>query len=169
MVKKRLMHPERNFEIVHVVLKASGKGHEKDKWMFDSYKRKELLEQMKRFLGLYGGITALSFCAMSSHLHVMLKIDHTFTRNRREMADAYFTCYGRKIHPNSSDCFQLQKDQSNLSKFMQRFARDFAINFNKECSFKRRGHLWAERFHSTQLEDAKALLRCWTYIVFNPV
>lgn len=169
MTRKRFLHPDRPVEVLHIVVKTTGKVKKDDAWSFDDEWRGKLLVQLHRFLKLYGGITALGLQCMSNHCHILLKIDHDFKRSRKEMAAAYFECYERKIHPNSSECYQLLKDQGNISKMMGRFARDFSYNYNRHLEVERDGHLWQKRFHSTEIEDTVGLLRCWVYILMNPV
>lgn len=169
MTRKRFLHPERPAEVLHVTMKTTGKVDVHDAWTLNDERRERLIEQFHRFLKLFGGLTTVGFQCMNNHFHVLIKLDHTYKRSRSAMAEAYFECYGRRIHPNSSECYQLLKDQSNISKFIGRFARDFSYHYNLEIEVDRTGHLWQKRFHSTQIEDTAGLLRCWTYIIMNPV
>lgn len=172
MSKKRFSieeNPDGNY-VFHLVIKATGKGHLSDLWVFNERWRGVLIKQMQRFLGLYGGIKLIGFQCMSNHLHLLVWIDRKFKRNRDEMAAAYNSCYpNASITPNEHICRKLQSEQADIGKFMGRFEHDFARKFNLSCKFKRTGHLWSEAYHCTQITDQIGLLRCWTYILMNTV
>ncbi len=166
---KRQMPTTRCFQLMHITIKATGKGHKSDQWIFNNHSKRDLIDQMKRFLKLYKGIKLIGFCCLSNHLHAILRIMPECNYSRSEVAQLYHECYPKqKIHPNSSACQKLQKELNNISKFMYRFERDFACRFNARQKFKRTGHLWQGPFHNTNLNDVTALLRCWVYVMFNP-
>lgn len=169
MTRKRFLHPERPVEVLHIVMKTTGKVDKNDAWTLNDERRKKLINEFRRFNQLYLGVSVVGMACLNNHLHALVKLDHTYKRSRKDMAAAYFECYGKRIHPNSSECYQLLKDQSNISKFIGRLARDFSYHFNVEIEVPRGGHLWQKRFHSTQIEDTIGLLRCWVYIIMNPV
>jgi REP element-mobilizing transposase RayT len=151
-------------------MKTTGKGHNSDSWIFNNKNKREFQHQLNRFLNLFDPIQLIGFTIMSNHVHMILNIPVEYSISRDEVARKYRECYpNRQIHPNSSMCQKLQKQLNNISCFMQRFSREFAYHFNKNRKFKRTGHLWGERFHNTNLGDDYALLRCWVYMMFNPV
>ena len=155
---------------MHIVIKCTGKGHGSDQWIFSNKNKLQLQNQLKRFLDLFDPIQLIGFTIMSNHAHIILNIPKEYEITRDEVARKYHECYpNRKIHPNSSKCHKLKNQLNNISSFMQRFTRDFAYHFNKDRKFKRTGHLWGERFHNTNLGDDYALLKCWVYVMFNPV
>jgi len=167
---KRLLPTTEKFQLMHIVIKTTGKGHGSDQWIFSNKNKRELYGQLKRFLNLFGPIQLIAFTIISNHAHIILNIPNEYKIGRDEVAEKYQQCYpNRKIHPNSSKCQKLQKQLNGISCFMQRFARDFAYSFNRNRSFKRTGHLWQKRFHNTNLGDDTALLKCWVYVIFNPV
>ena len=169
MTRRHLPTTEK-FQLMHIVIKTTGKGHGSDQWIFNNRNKRELQTQLKRFLNLFDPIELIAFTIMSNHAHIILNIPMNYEIRRDEVAQKYHQCYpNRKIHPNSSTCQKLQKQLNNISCFMQRFARDFAIRFNRNRTFKRTGHLWANRFHNTNLGDDVALLKCWIYVMLNPV
>jgi len=55
----------------------------------------------------------------------------------------------------------------NLSKIMQWILSVFAIRFNKK--FKKKGHVWYDRFHSSIIKSAEHLKTVFDYISQNPV
>ncbi len=167
---KRLLPTTKDFGLMHIVIKTTGKGHNSDQWIFNNQQKCELYQQLKRFLDLFEPIQLIGFNIMSNHAHVLLNIPDDYQISRSEVSEKYHQCYpNRKIHPNSHACHKLKNELNNISAFMQRFSRDFAYRFNHSRKFKRTGHLWGERFHNTNLGDDAALLRCWVYIIFNPV
>ncbi len=167
---KRVLPTTDGFQLMHIIVKTTGKGHGSDRWTFSTKDKLELQSQLKRFLGLFAPIQLISFCCLSNHAHIIINIPPEYKISRSEVAARYHQCYpNRKIHPNSHACQKLQKELNNISAFMQRFARDFALRFNQTRKFKRTGHLWQRRFHNTNLGDDRALLKCWVYVIFNPV
>lgn len=168
-MKSRHFDPDKEFQIMHITIKATGRGHGSDRWIFSGQSKKALIEELQKFLALFSPLKLLAFTQMSSHIHIMLKIPRDYKVSRSEVAQNYFKCYGKKIHPNSHSCQKLQKELNNLSCFMQRFAWHFSYNFNRQRTFKRTGHLWGRPFHDTEIGDSTALLKCWVYVMFNPV
>ncbi len=170
-MKKRVLPTTEGFKLMHITIKATGKGHGSDRWIFNNRHKTELQEELKRFLKLFDAIDLIGFVWMSNHAHILVNIPENYHISRSEMAAKYHECYPKqpKIHPNSHQCQQLQKDVGNISKFMKQFEQSFARKFNQQQKFKRSGHLWQRRFHNTNLGDAESLLRCWVYIIFNPV
>lgn len=168
MTKRKLPVTE-NFQLVHITIKATGKGHASDRWIFNNQNKRELTDELKKFLELFDPIKLIGFCVMSNHAHIILYSPKEYHISRSEVAEKYANCYGKEIHPNSHACQKLQKQLNSLSCFMQRFCWHFSYNFNRKKSFKRTGHLWQGRFHDTQLGDDTALLKCWVYVMFNPV
>ena len=153
----------------HLVVKGTGRNTRSSEWIFSGRKRANLLEKFKQYLTLYPAFTLITHCEMSSHLHLIVKADYTHETSRPELKEAYRQVYDREVHPNSHPIRVLIRDQHDLSKLMQRFQHDTAWKFNREKNFKRTGHLWAARFHSTLLGSAKALMRCAVYVLMNPV
>ncbi len=152
-------------------MKAMGKSDSSDKWIFTEKWKRKLVEEICRYLNLFQGIKLAGFTIMSNHGHFIFAIENNFKLSRKEVAENYEKCYGKRLHGNSKMCFQLAEELSDLSKLMQRFAREFACKFNKakKKQLKRTGHLWSENFHSTLINAPNELLRCWMYVMFNPV
>ncbi len=166
---KRELPTTRDFKLMHITIKATGKGHASDQWIFNNKNKRKLYSELKRFLKLFDGIKLISFVIMSNHAHIILRIMPKANYFRSDVAKRFHQCYPkRKIHPNSHACFKLIQDQSNISAFMQRFTRDFACKFNAIQPFKRTGHLWQGAFHNSNLNDKTALIKCWIYGIFNP-
>ena len=51
-----------------------------------------------------------------------------------------------------------------VSEFMRELEQPFTRWFNRTRPRRRKGHLWAERFKNTILENGLAVWDCWKYI-----
>ena len=169
-MSKRILDTKHDWQYLHVIIKAVGKGHASDPYVFCERKRKELLAQFRRFLDLYKPIELIGFCIVSNHIHAMFAIPKDFDISLSEVARRYEKCYPKQtMDGRSHKCHQLRKDLNNISKFCQRFERDFALRFNLKMNFNRTGSLWTPKFHDTLLLGWKSLARCWRYVEFNSV
>ncbi len=134
---KRCLPTTEKFQLMHIFIKTTGKGHGSDQWVFTNKNKRELYTQLKRFLNLFDPIQLIAFSIMSNHAHIILNIPTEYELRRDEVAEKYQQCYpNRKIHPNSSKCQKLQNQLNDISCFMQRFTRDFTYNFNRNRTFK---------------------------------
>ena len=158
-----------NCQIMHITIKATGKGHRSDRWIFNDHHKAELMEELRRFLRVFTPCKLLGITIMSNHAHFILKIPRDFNTTRKRVAADYLQCYGKKLHPNCHMIRKLMTELNKISCLMQRFLWHFSTTFNHQKSFKRTGHLWESKFHNTNISDAKSLLKCWTYVIFNPV
>ena len=75
----------------------------------------------------------------------------------------------RVIDPQSADCTKLALKLRDVSEFMKDLQQPFTRWFNRTRPVRRRGHLWADRFKNTVLENGLAVWDCWKYIEMNPV
>ncbi len=157
------------FQIMHITIKATGKAHRSDRWIFNDQDKTALMEELRRFLRLFTPCKLLAITIMSNHAHFIIKIPKRYSTSRKQVASDYLDCYGRKLHPNCHKVRKLMKELNNVSCLMQRFLWHFSTTFNHNKSFKRTGHLWDSKFHNTNIVDAKSLLKCWVYVIFNPV
>lgn len=166
---KRNLSFSKEFQFMHIIAKATGKGHASDQWIFSREQKAALVEKLQNFLGLFSPIKLLCFTCMSTHLHFMIQVPRDYSVGRKELADNYYKCYGKKILANGHANRKLLKELNNVSCFMQRFLWHFSIMFNHTRNFKRTGHLWQGKFHNTNIGDAESLLKCAVYVLFNPV
>ncbi len=157
-----------NFQIMHITIKATGRGHRSDRWIFTDDNKIELMEELRRFLRLFTPCKLLAITIMSNHAHFILKIPKNYSTTRNRVATDYLQCYGKKLHPNCHMIRKLMMELNSVSCLMQRFLWHFSTTFNHNKSFKRTGHLWDSKFHNTNIGDANSLLKCWVYVIFNP-
>ncbi len=167
-MSKRTLQNDREFQFMHITVKATGKGHASDQWIFSNDQKVALMNELSRFLKLFSPIKLLAVTTLSNHIHFMIRIPKEYKISRKEVAEQYFRCYGKKILANGSKNRKLLSQLNNISCFMQRFLWHFSVTFNKTRKFKRTGHLWESRFHNTNIGDAESLLKCWVYVIFNP-
>ena len=67
----------------------------------------------------------------------------------------------KTLDPQSQRCAQLAVKLHDVSAFMQELEQPFTRWFNRTRPVRRRGHLWAERFKNTILENGLAVWDCW--------
>jgi hypothetical protein len=75
----------------------------------------------------------------------------------------------RSMDPKSDACRKLALKLRDVSEFMKDLEQPFTRWFNRTRPVRRRGHLWADRFKNTLLENGLAVWDCWKYIEMNPV
>ena len=115
-------------------------------------------------------IDIIAFQVMSNHFHCLVHVPAK-TPSNEEAAQRYACHYRgmRTIDPQSEACTMLAARLRDLSCFMADLQQPFTRWYNRTRPRRRRGHLWAERFKSTALEDGLAVWSCWKYIEMNPV
>jgi hypothetical protein len=148
--------------------------------------RKEWIEDATALLASQFAIDVLDSCVMSNHIHHVL-------RNRPDIAERWsdeevvrrwWNISPKRKEPDGtpsemtdvelqmrlSDKEQVQEYRrrlSDISWFMKILKEPVAKRANREDSTT--GHFWAERFHSTRLLDAAAVLACSIYVDLNVI
>ena len=150
----------------HVYNRTVGSAGE---FVFGNLEKEEFVRRLMRLSRFYV-IHIISYQCMGNHFHALLHIPADPPSND-EAARRYKQHYGgkRTIDPESSACDELAARLRDVSAFMKDLQQPFSRWFNRTRPVRRRGHLWAERFKNTILENGLAVWDCWKYIERNPV
>lgn len=136
---------------------------------FGEADKEEFIRRLRKLAGFYT-IEVLAFQVMGNHYHLLCHVPPEPPSN--EEAAARYTRYHdgkRKLAPTAPACSALALQLRDVSAFAKDLQQPFARWFNRTRPRRRRGHLWAERFKNTLLEDGMAVWQCWQYIEMNPV
>ncbi len=129
------------------------------------------LDELLRFYadGYCCGVAA--YCFMGTHWHAIVRFDKPRKLSRDELWARALKFYPRSEH--ALKCWspqrwkRFEKRIFNVSEFMRNIQAAFARWYNR--SFNRKGRFWADRFKSTLLMDAQAVLDAMLYVDLNGV
>jgi len=148
--------------------------------------RKQWVRDRLEDLARYYGIDVLAYCAMSNHLHVILRNRPDVVQgwSDEEVARRWWFLFpgrkqadGRPAEPTTTDLQRLTADAaalaerrrrlSSLSWFMRSLAEPIARLANGEdgCT----GRFWGGRYKCQRLLDESAVLACSMYVDLNPI
>jgi putative transposase len=143
---------------------------------------KEKFRKMMWAQAEFCGVDVVSYCLMSNHVHLLIRVPSEICPSDREIMGRYSKFYGAK-HPVTKRLVALFDSGEGLSddirdRLLSRMG-DISV-FNKELKQRfsawynrqqgRFGTLWAERFRSTIVEGcAETLMLVSAYIDLNPV
>jgi len=146
---------------------------------------KEILRKMIWQVADFCGVDVLTYCVMSNHFHVLVRVPIDQTISDRELLRRYRVLYPRatKYRPETANRVakmlaeggkeaealrgRLLARMGDVSSFMKTLKQRFSIWFNH--THGRFGTLWAERFKSVLVEGAGNPLQTMAaYIDLNP-
>lgn len=149
-------------------------------------REKEVLRKMISQVADFSGVEVLTYCVMSNHFHVLVRICP-----EREVSDAELVRRFKVLYPKPTDFqpataadiervlaaggeaadqvrAQFLARMGDVSQFMKTLKQRFSMWFNK--SHDRYGPVWADRFKSVLVEGKGfALQTVAAYIDLNPV
>lgn len=149
---------------------------------------KEVLRKMLWQVAGFCGVEVLSYCLMSNHFHVLVRVPEQGEEvSREELLRRYRILYAAGHSPTHPEpgvlaaIFdtgepeevarwedRLRRRMGDVSEFMKTLKQRFSVWYNK--SHGRFGTLWAERFKSVIVEDDPVSLKVVAaYIDLNPV
>lgn len=148
---------------------------------------KEVFRKMLWAAAEFSGVEIVTFCVMSNHFHVLVRIPEKAERiERPELLRRYTAFYeGRDIpgfpSPETLGRILAREDDEaknweqrlrsrmeDVSAFMKSLKQRFALWYNRR--HKRFGVFWAERFRSSLVENRPQVLQTVAaYIDLNPV
>jgi len=143
---------------------------------------KEKLRQMLWQQAAFSGVEVITYCLMSNHIHLLLRVPGTVTATDAELVERAVAFYGRKspyvrtLQDALQSADHLPADlrtglagrMGDVSGFMKELKQRFSKWFNKERN--RFGTLWAERFKSVLVEDQPGAVQVVAaYVDLNPV
>lgn len=148
---------------------------------------KEMFIRILRKQAGFCGVEVLSFCILSNHFHLLVKVPAPSPISDVELLRRYRLLYNDTRSPASSPSpkvleallrengyeaeawrSRLLARMHDLAAFIRELKQRFGIWFNHR--YENRGTLWSERFRSTLVEaSAEALSTVAAYIDLNPV
>jgi REP element-mobilizing transposase RayT len=149
-------------------------------------REKEVLRKMIRQVADFSGVEVLTYCIMSNHFHVLVRVPHSTEVTDNELIRRYKVLYPKptKYQTASAELmFQMLRRGGedadvirrrllarmfDVSEFMKAVKQRFSVWYNR--SHQRYGTLWAERFKSVLVQgEGNPLQTMAAYIDLNPV
>ncbi len=149
-------------------------------------REKEILRKMLWQVADFCGVEVLTYCIMSNHFHVLVRVPDVTEITDKELLRRYKVLYPKPTEYQTASIGVLEKDlaagggeaewirkklmarMGDLSEFMKAVKQRFSVWYNR--SHKRYGTLWAERFKSVLVEgQGNPLQTMAAYIDLNPV
>ncbi|MFP4156792.1 MAG: transposase [Opitutales bacterium] len=148
---------------------------------------KEVFCRLLRQQAAFAGVQVLTFCVMSNHIHLLLRVPVVDELPDGALLARYENYYGKERVPLSSYSVEelrrilaeggreadgarerVLARMGDLPAFMRELKQRFSIWFNHRHGTK--GTIWAARYKSVIVEDApESLVRVAAYIDLNPV
>lgn len=149
-------------------------------------REKEILRKMIRQVADFCGVEVLTYCIMSNHFHVLLRVPDAPSVSDAELMRRYKVLYPKPTKYQEASAALMAADllaggdeaelirrkllarMFDVSEFMKTLKQRFSTWYNK--SHQRYGTLWADRFKSVLVEGAGNPLQTMAaYIDLNPV
>ena len=136
---------------------------------FGEVEKEQFIRLLQRLGRLYV-VDVLAVTVMSNHFHAILFAPGD-SPSEEDTCLRYAAYYDNKRHltPGTPECRRMAEQLRDISWFMHDLEYQFSAWFNRTRSVRRRGHLWADRFKHTLLEEGVAVWDAWKYIEMNPV
>ena len=149
-------------------------------------REKEVLRKMIRQVADFCGVEVLTYCIMSNHFHVLVKVPSGQPVSDAELMRRYKVLYPKptkyqqasigimlaQLKAGGEEAEVIRRKllarMSDVSEFMKALKQRFSVWYNR--SHRRYGTLWAERFKSVLVEGrGNPLQTMAAYIDLNPV
>jgi REP element-mobilizing transposase RayT len=149
-------------------------------------REQEVLRKMIRQVAVFCGVEVLTYCIMSNHFHVLVRVPDSPKISDAELIRRYKVLYPKPTKYQAASAeLMFQKLRSggdeadairrrllarmfDVSEFMKAVKQRFSVWYNR--SHRRYGTLWAERFKSLLVEgQGNPLQTMAAYIDLNPV
>jgi len=147
---------------------------------------KEILRRMLRQVADFSGVEVLTYCILSNHFHVLVRVPELDDLSNRELMRRYQVLYPKptkyqaasagimfkELESGGADAEEIRRKllvrMGDVSEFMKAVKQRFSVWYNR--SHQRYGTLWAERFKSVLVEGkGNPLQTMAAYIDLNPV
>jgi hypothetical protein len=147
---------------------------------------KEVLRKMLWQVADFCGVEILTYCIMSNHFHVLVRVPERFELSDSELLRRFKVLYPKPTKYQTVEFARLERSllegnvdavaireqllarMNDLSSFMKTLKQRFSIWYNRHHN--RRGTLWMERFKSVLVEGMGNPLQTMSaYIDLNPV
>jgi len=149
-------------------------------------REKEVLRKMIRQVADFCGVEVLTYCIMSNHFHVLVKVPGGQPISDSELMRRYKVLYPKptkyqqasigimlaQLKAGGEEAEVIRRKllarMADVSEFMKALKQRFSVWYNR--SHRRYGTLWAERFKSVLVEGrGNPLQTIAAYIDLNPV
>ncbi len=149
-------------------------------------REKEILRKMLWQVADFCGVELLTYCIMSNHFHVLVRVPDGQAVSDSELMRRYRVLYPKptkyqeasakvmesQLHAGGEEAEAIRRKllarMSDVSEFMKAVKQRFSVWYNR--SHQRYGTLWAERFKSVLVEGrGNPLQTMAAYIDLNPV
>ena len=134
----------------------------------------------------FSGVEILTYCVMSNHFHVLVRIPYIVKVSDEELLRRYKVLYPKPTRYQMATIEEMEATlkkggeqavairqrllarMHDVSAFMKLVKQRYSVWYNK--TYERYGTLWADRFKSLLVEDAENSLPIMSaYIDLNPV
>lgn len=149
-------------------------------------REKEILRKMIWQLADFSGLQVLTYCVMSNHFHVLLRVPPASVIPDAELLRRYRVLYAKPTEHQIATLAEVEKKlalggeaadelrrklqarMGDISEYMKAVKQRFSVWYNR--SHGRFGTLWAERFKSVLVEGrGNPLQTMAAYIDLNPL
>ncbi len=149
-------------------------------------REKELLRKMIRQIADFCGVEVLTYCLMSNHFHILVRVPDKASVSDCELMRRYRVLYPKPTKYQEASAKLMEKQlaegaeeaeaircrllarMSDVSEFMKTVKQRFTTWYNK--SHQRFGPLWADRFKSLLVQgEGNPLQTMAAYIDLTPV
>ena len=180
---RRLVAPEGESACYH----CYGRCVNKERLLGDGEAKDRFIAELRRVAG-FCGVEVLTFCVMSNHYHILVRVDpRAKEADDKELGRRFRTLYGEgkcpyinmdarrvasvldsKLDDAEAVRAHLKSRMGDLAGFMKTLKQRYSVWYNGERG--RVGTLWAERYKSCVVQDSPHVLRVvGAYIELNPV
>jgi REP element-mobilizing transposase RayT len=148
--------------------------------------QKEMLRKMLWQAADFSGVEILTYCIMSNHFHVLIRVPELRKLSDAELTRRYKVLYPKPtkfqtastkvmeehLQANGEEAevirLKLRARMGDVSEFMKTVKQRFSVWYNR--NHRRYGTLWADRFKSVLVEGSGNPLQTMAaYIDLNPV
>ncbi len=180
---RRLVAPEGESACYH----CYGRCVNKERLLGDGEAKDRFVAELRR-VAAFCGVEVLTFCVMSNHYHILVRVDPRAKEvEDEELVRRFRALYGEnkcpyinmdarrvasvldsKLDDAEEVRAHLRSRMGDLAGFMKTLKQRYSVWYNGERG--RVGTLWAERYKSCVVQDSPHVLRVvGAYIELNPV
>ena len=177
-MRRKRIKPE-NGAYYHLVSRCALK-----QYLLDDDEKHVFVEMLRR-LADFSGIDALTYCVMSNHFHILVRVPSPRQLSEGELLARVAILYGNepakdmrtrwetyrkagRLELLEAEQAKLRKRMYDITPFMQSLKQRFTVWYRAHHK-DHEGTLWQSRFSSTLVEGSGSLAAVAAYIDLNPV